>query len=161
MMPEMHGLFVLQQIRAGLTNQDFALPVVLLTATRDEASVHFAAKLSCDGFLLKPVTQNDIADRLSKIITRQMALPYKPSHYRKVDVGPPDQPPMMPITNFSSVTVPQLRVGMVFAAPVIGKGRTIVPKGTSVTPELLTLLRDLEKVIIIELMSIDPPESTE
>ena len=158
LMPQAHGLYVLQQIRAGLTNQDFAMPVVLLTATRDEASVHYAAGLSCDGFLLKPVNQADIAERLSKVITRQMALPYKPTHYRKIDVGPPDQPPMMPLVRFSGLTVPQLRVGMVFGSLVMGKGRTIVPKGTAVTTELLTLLRDLEKVILIEPMMVEPPE---
>lgn len=155
LMPEMHGLYVLQQIRAGLTNQDFAMPVMLLTATRDQASVYYAAGLSCDGFLLKPVNQADIAERLSKIITKRMALPYKPPHYRKIDVGPPDLPPMMPGARNAGLTVAQLRVGMIFSAPVIGKGRTIVPKNTQVTSELLTLLRDLEKVIVIELMTVE------
>ena len=158
MMPQVHGMFVLQQIRAGLTNQDFEMPVMLLTATRDEATVHYAAGLSCDGFLVKPINQTDLADRLSKVFTRRMALPYKPPHYRKIDVGPPDQPLVMPTTKTTGLTVSNLRVGMVFAAPVKGKGKVIVPEGMAVTTELLTLLRDLEKVVLIEPMSIKPRE---
>ena len=154
-MPEMHGLYVLHAIRSGLTNQDFAMPVMLLTATHDEASVHYAAGLSCDGFLLKPIKQADIADRLSKIITKRMALPYKPPHYRKIDVGPPDRPPSMPSVRNAGLTVADLQVGMVFSAPVMGKGRAIVPKNTRVTQELLTLLFDLEKVILIEPMAAE------
>src|ERR1700756_1498404 len=59
-MPRMHGVYVLQQIRAGLTDQDFEMPVMLVTATSDEAVVHYAGKLSCDGFLLKPVNYSGL-----------------------------------------------------------------------------------------------------
>jgi CheY-like chemotaxis protein len=160
LMPEAHGLYVLHAIRAGLTSQDFAMPVLLLTATHDEASVHYAAGLSCDGFLVKPINQADIADRLSKIITRRMALPYKPAHYRKIDVGPPDQPPSMPGTKPLGLAMADIRIGMVFSAPVIAKGRELVPKGTRVTPELLNLLRDLEKVVVIEPMEAEMEDSS-
>jgi CheY-like chemotaxis protein len=150
LMPEAHGLFVLHAIRAGMTNQDFSMPVMLLTATRDEAVVHYAAGLSCDGFLLKPINQADLADRLAKIIARRMALPYQPPHYRKIDVGPPDQPPALPAVTKKELKISDLQVGMVFTAPVMSKGRIIVPKGTPVTAELLTLLRDVEKIATIE-----------
>ena len=95
-MPEVNGLCVLHAIRAGMTNRDFAMPAMLLTAMRDEATLHYAAALSCNGFLLKPINQTELASRLSKIITQQMVMPYTPPHYRKVDVGPPDKPPAMP-----------------------------------------------------------------
>jgi CheY-like chemotaxis protein len=160
LMPEAHGLYVLHAIRAGLTNQDFAMPVMLLTATRDEASVHYAGALSCDGFLVKPVNQGDIADRLQKIITKRMALPYKPTHYRKIDVGPPDAPPSMAFARPPGLAMADLRVGMVFSAPVKGMGRAIVPKGTPVTTELLALLHDLEKVMVIELMAVETADNT-
>lgn len=157
LMPQVHGLYVLHAIRSGSTIQDFALPVMLLTATRDEASVHYAAGLSCDGFLLKPINQTELADRLSKVFTRRMALPYKPPHYRKIDVGPPDKPPTMPSSTTRGLAVADLQVGMIFTAPVIGKGRTIAPKGTPVTAELLALLRDLERVAPIEPMLVEMP----
>jgi two-component system chemotaxis response regulator CheY len=159
LMPEVHGLYVLHAIRAGLTNQDFAMPVMLLTATRDEASVHYAAGLSCDGFLIKPINQADISDRLTKIIAKRMTLPYKPPHYRKIDVGPPDKPPSMPAARPTGLAMADIRIGMVFSAPVIGKGRELVPKGTRVTQELLNLLHHLEKVVVIEPMMAEVEDS--
>ena len=158
LMPKVNGLCVLHSIRAGMTMQDFAMPTMLLTATRDEASVYYARKLSCNGFLLKPVNEAELASRLSKIITQHMALPYKPFHYRKVDVGPPDKPPVMPSVINQGLTVAELDVGMVFSAPVIGKGRIIAPSGTQLTVELLMLLRDLEKMIPIEPMLVHEAE---
>lgn len=155
-MPKMHGVYVLQQIRAGLTCQDFEMPVMLVTASSEEAVVHYASKLSCDGFLLKPVNHSGLSERLGKIITRHMSLPYKPAHYRKVDVGPPDQPLQMPVQQTEDLTISQLRVGMVFSAPVMAKGRVIIPKGKIVTDELLTVLRDLDKKVVVDLMSVEP-----
>ena len=155
LMPNAHGLYVLHAIRAGQTNQDFEMPVMLLTATRDEASVQFAAGLSCDGFVIKPVNQTDLAERLQKVFTKRMSLPYKPPHYRKIDVGPPDEPPGTQANRTSGLKIDDLRVGMVFRAPVVAKSRTIVPPGTPVTPELLALLRDLEKVMLIDPMTVE------
>jgi CheY-like chemotaxis protein len=155
LMPEVHGLYVLQKIRAGQTYQDFSVPVMLLTATRDEASVHFAAGLSCDGFLLKPLDQKEIVTRLKKLFERRMALPYTPPHYRKIDVGPPDMPPSMASAQNAILSVAELEPGMVFTAPVFAKGRMIVPAGLPVTAELLTLLRGLEKVSPIGEMTVD------
>jgi CheY-like chemotaxis protein len=160
LMPEVHGLYVLHAIRAGLTNQDYGMPVMLLTATHDEASVHYAGELSCDGFLVKPINHDHIADRLQKIINKRMALPYKPIHYRKIDVGPPDMPPQMRFALPPGLAMTDLRVGMVFSAPVKGMGRDIVPKGTAVTAELLTLLHDMEKVMMIEPMTVETADDT-
>lgn len=160
LMPEMHGLYLLHAIRSGLTSQDYSMPVMLLTATNDEASVHYAAGLSCDGFLLKPIKQTELADRLSKIITRRMALPYKPPHYRKIDVGPPDEPPSMPSARKTRLALGDLAVGMVLSTPVKSASRTIVPSGTKVTAELLTLLYKMDKVAPIEPMIIESAGTT-
>jgi hypothetical protein len=67
----------------------------------------------------------------------------------------------MPGKRYSGLAVPQLRVGMTFNQPVVSKGRTIVPIGTTVTHSLLTLLLDLEKVALIDPMSIEPPAEVE
>jgi hypothetical protein len=76
-------------------------------------------------------------------------------HYRKIDVGPPDKPPSMPTAANRGRIVAELHVGMIFTAPVIGRGRMIIPSGTPVTTELLTLLRDLEKISPIEPMMVE------
>lgn len=159
LMPEMHGLHVLKEIRSSGTYQDYAMPVALLTATQDEASVHYAAELSCDGFILKPIGQAGLAERLDRMMKRRMTMPYKPPHYRKIDVGPPDEPPRMPVLAKPEPDpeilpppppmvygVSSLRIGMMFAAPLAAHGKVIVPEGTMVTRELLVLLLDLDRV---------------
>jgi CheY-like chemotaxis protein len=147
LMPKVNGICVLQAIRAGMTLQEFTLPVVLLTATRDTASVYYAGALSCSAFLLKPITSSDLGIRIAKIINRQLSLPYVPQHYRRIDVGPPDQPPAMPTVRTDGLGVAELKVGMVFTAPVMSLGRPVAPSGTTLTPELLTLLLKLDKVV--------------
>jgi CheY-like chemotaxis protein len=203
LMPEMHGFFVLREIRGGRTRQDYAMPVALLTATQDEASVHYAAGLSCDGFILKPIGQQALSERLDRMLRRRMQLPYAPPHYAAIDVGPPDQPPRMPgehviiqapppvsgdpvittaplpgmagehviteaplpddpddggqaVLTRQSVPVEELRVGMVLTAPIHARGRMLVPPMTPVTPELLTLPRELNRVEALPAIQVQP-----
>jgi DNA-binding response OmpR family regulator len=153
-MPELHGLHVLQQIRGGRTAQDYTLPVALVTAAHDEATVHYAAALACDGFLLKPVTQAKLVEKLASMMTRRRELPHRPSHYCQIDMGPPDRLPSAPGPIPTGLTVGQLHVGMVFTAPVRGLGREVIPEGVSLTAELLQLLQELEKVMTIEPIQI-------
>jgi CheY-like chemotaxis protein len=159
LMPHVNGLCVLQAIRSGGTLQDFATPVLLLTATREEAVVHFAAALSCNGFLLKPVNRADLTNRLGKIAAQQMAMPYVPQHYCKIDVGPPDQPPRMPASRKKGLTVLDLNIGMVFSAPVTSMGRTIAPQGTMVNAELLVLLAELARVAPVDPIFVSAEET--
>jgi hypothetical protein len=49
--------------------------------------------------------------------------------------------PGMPLPNIGS-----LKTGMVFAAPLMAEGQVVVPRGTSVTEQLLVLLHDLDRV---------------
>jgi hypothetical protein len=157
-MPEVHGLYVLHAIRSGATKNDFAMPVMMLTATRDEATVNCALGLSCDGFLLKPIQQLELEARLGKIVTKRMALPYKPPHYRKIDIGPPDKPPEKVSVSLTGLCMADLEIGMVFVTPVVGDGQTVIPSGAVVTPELLVLVKDAEKQTLIEAMTIELPK---
>ncbi len=150
LMPEMHGLHVLKQIRSGATRQDFDMPVALLTATREEACVHYAGDLSCDGFILKPVTQSSLSQRVEQMLFKRMVLPYRPTHYGAIDVGPPDEPPRFyrpdASAKASGLRVNDFLIGMVFTAPLSSEGKVIVPPGTPVTVELLVLLKNLDRV---------------
>ena len=93
LMPKMHGLHVLKQIRSGATKQLYDMPVALLTATQDEACVRYASALSCDGFILKPIGQVSLSQRLDQMLQKRLALPYRPQHYQQVDAPPPDEAP--------------------------------------------------------------------
>jgi CheY-like chemotaxis protein len=96
LMPEMNGLAVLQAIRGGQTKADYALPVMLLTATQDAATLHFAKQLSCSGFLLKPVNPPELKARLAKLTGQTCVLPFPARHYNALDIGPPDKSPALP-----------------------------------------------------------------
>lgn len=65
-MPEMDGLATLQAIRQkpGLAN----LPVVVMTADRDEAMVRKVIVFGVADYLIKPFNANDIIERLERIV---------------------------------------------------------------------------------------------
>lgn len=174
LMPRMHGLHVLKEIRSGRTRQAFNTPVALLTATQEEHVVRYAAQLSCDGFIVKPVTQAGLVERLTAMLARRMNLPHVPSHYHAVDVGAPDAPPPRErqvsfeapppaitesshaILTYTSVTIDDLRPGMVLAAPLFAKGAMLVPAETAVTQPLLELLRELDRVDSLGAIRVRP-----
>jgi CheY-like chemotaxis protein len=149
-MPEMHGLYVLKQIRIGATRQAYDMPVALLTATREEGSVQSAASLSCNGFLLKPVSQSLLSQRIEQMLNQHTALPHRPPHYESVDVGTPGIPPNfnapVPTVKPPPLGAKDLLPGMVLTAPLSADGKIIVPPGTPVTPELLVMLQHLDRV---------------
>jgi CheY-like chemotaxis protein len=163
LMPDMHGLHVLKQIRAGATRQPFDIPVALLTATNDEACVRYASDLSCDGFIVKPIGQASLSQRIEQMLHKRMALPYRPQHYQEVDAPPPEEAPheyfvrteaarAMPrpepkiTARETTPGVNDLLIGMVLAAPLGAGGRVIVPAGTPITCDLLVLLKNLDRV---------------
>ena len=64
-MQPMNGIEFLRAIRAEPTTRDIAF--VLMTATRDPATVLEANRLNVDGYLLKPFTAETLHERLSRI----------------------------------------------------------------------------------------------
>lgn len=65
MMPEMDGLELLRHIRASETYKN--LPVVLVTAVSEKDYIVKAASLSANGYILKPVTYQRVADKLKEL----------------------------------------------------------------------------------------------
>lgn len=70
-MPVMDGLTVLRTIRA--TDRLMALPVVILTAERNDENVYRSIKLGIADYLTKPFRGKEIADRLSQVIAHAVA----------------------------------------------------------------------------------------
>ncbi len=62
MMPEVSGLDILRELRAD--ERTFDLPVVILTATTDQATKHEALQLGATDFLLKPVDATELSTRV-------------------------------------------------------------------------------------------------
>ena len=62
MMPEVSGLDILRDLRAD--ERTFDLPVVILTATTDQATKQEALQLGATDFLLKPVDSTELSTRV-------------------------------------------------------------------------------------------------
>ncbi len=62
MMPGISGLDILRELRAD--ERTFDLPVVILTATTDQATKHEALELGATDFLLKPVDATELSTRV-------------------------------------------------------------------------------------------------
>ncbi|NOZ38830.1 MAG: response regulator [Planctomycetes bacterium] len=62
MMPEVSGLDILKELRAD--ERTFDLPVIILTATTNQATKHEALQLGATDFLLKPVDATELSTRV-------------------------------------------------------------------------------------------------
>ena len=68
MMPEMDGPTVFQRIREDFPNQH--IPIVFLTGVADRKLVIKGLVLQPLDYLLKPVTQKDLLERVSKVLKK-------------------------------------------------------------------------------------------
>lgn len=175
MMPQAHGLYVLQQIRAGRTNLAHNIPVGLLTGAKDERALTCAVMLHCDAFILKPIKKTDMIARIDRLWQRVGRKIEEPSAYKFVDVGLPDDINSIP---YSASTKPasetpapsgayvrlgisELLPGMVTDEDLITcAGDFVAPSGTVVTDGLLDLLRDLDSVRAVHAVAIRTPFGT-
>lgn len=64
-MPGMNGLEVLQKIRAKTLTQ--YLPVVILTASKEDADIINSYKLGCNAYVRKPVDFNQFAEAVKQL----------------------------------------------------------------------------------------------
>ncbi len=85
-MPKVNGLQVLKAIRMGLTDAPRNLPVALLTGHADRSLVGKALQLNANGFLVKPISQQLLRDRLARMLTEETAVQTKLA-YADFDVG--------------------------------------------------------------------------
>ncbi len=64
-MAPMDGLTFIRQVRGAADPARARIPMIMLTAAADEGIVRTAAGLGIDGYLVKPVSQRLLADRIS------------------------------------------------------------------------------------------------
>lgn len=89
-MPEMDGLRLLREIRAGRGAVNRGLPFLLLTRHGDKGLVGLALALDADGYLLKPADPEVIQWHVRRVLFRPAsARPVlrSPDYYRHVDAG--------------------------------------------------------------------------
>jgi DNA-binding response OmpR family regulator len=69
MMPTKDGFELLESIRANPETE--AMPVIMLTALRQDAHVLRALRLGADDFLTKPFNPDELTIRLSRLLARK------------------------------------------------------------------------------------------
>ena len=157
MMPKVHGLYVLKTIRTGQSGLPYDIPVGLLTGASDKRTVARSMMLDCDAFIVKPLKKDVLLDRIERLRQLGSGRLRDISLYASVDVGSPD--------NLDTASAPAataapsdvcdsdrtdfsaFRAGMVLAEDLKSdRGEVIVPSGTTLTEELLLLLRDLNAI---------------
>jgi len=67
-MPKMNGLELLKAIRTGIAGVTREVPVVMLTGHADTDLVGTALALDASGFIVKPVSQKVLAERLERVL---------------------------------------------------------------------------------------------
>lgn len=68
-MTPMDGLTFVRQVRGAADAGRAKLPMIMLTAAADADIVRAAADLGVGGFLVKPVSQRLLAERMSAVLT--------------------------------------------------------------------------------------------
>ncbi|MBF0633663.1 MAG: PAS domain S-box protein [Nitrospinae bacterium] len=71
-MPVMDGLELLENIRSGEGTK--SIPVIVATSNRDPDSQRRAHELGADGFVLKPISENDLLPMVKKLLERAKPL---------------------------------------------------------------------------------------
>lgn len=69
-MPKMSGLQLISEIRAGKSNCDKDIPIIVLTGHAEEETVRNAIKLHINGYLVKPASLAALRDRVIAAMTR-------------------------------------------------------------------------------------------
>ncbi|MGY9107322.1 MAG: response regulator, partial [Alphaproteobacteria bacterium] len=77
-MEPFNGLQLLAAIRAGVTQADQNLPVIMLTGHTDEKMVKAAKLLAANGFLAKPMSWNGLSNEVERVIADKTPLEIPP-----------------------------------------------------------------------------------
>lgn len=108
MMHGMNGLQFLKSLRAGLTNADASVPVVVVTGVPSPSVVAAATNLDCDGFIKK----DGGLQVLATTVIRALQTPVEkrpPVDYLRVALPDVDKPESSKATSNDSQSEPELQ----------------------------------------------------
>lgn len=72
-MTPMNGLTFMRTVRESADPERAAIPMIMLTAASDRHTVHAAVDLGVGGYLVKPVSPKQLADRISAVMRQRQA----------------------------------------------------------------------------------------
>ncbi|WP_158240464.1 response regulator [Telmatospirillum siberiense] len=177
-MPHQNGLTVLKMIRTGAAEVPRDTNVLMLTGSSDFVLVGAAMALDVDAFLIKPVSEAALVDRLTKIFAESRELKTT-DVYESVDIElvsqrvlgakPPSQTPRVPlgstiraseappreIPGTARVAFDEVAVGAILAENVRAPtGELLLGAATVLSERLLNRLRELQPAIKLDYVRI-------
>jgi two-component system chemotaxis response regulator CheY len=72
-MQPVDGLEFLRRVRSGENVRDRTVPIVFLTSDSDRATVVAAIESEVDGYLVKPVSPQDLRSKIIAVLSKRMA----------------------------------------------------------------------------------------
>lgn len=73
-MKPMHGLYLLQAVRAGVVPLPRETPMVIVTGNASDHLLRYAIELDCNGFIAKPVSFEALKSRVARALTEHFDL---------------------------------------------------------------------------------------
>jgi len=71
------GLQFLKDVRGGLGGSDPRVPIIFLTSASDRNTVQAAITHDVDGYMVKPVSAEDLKGKISAVLNRRFAEKYR------------------------------------------------------------------------------------
>jgi len=161
-MPYGNGLELTKAIRGGKTAVDRGTPIILLTGHADTFVIHSALQLDVNAFVVKPVSQKTIKDKVIRVLTVHIDIKeakeylsvnllqevkktydfeYQDSPNAKIDdnIRIDDNTRLVPLHS--------VQPNAVLAADLFSKKGTLVLRANTIlNKSLINRLRDLEKM---------------
>ncbi|GEM_PF-5524311 len=131
-MPRMNGLTLLRNIRDGATALDKNLGFAMLTGVSDANLVRSAIQLSVDAFLMKPVSKDQLGERLETILA---------GHHEETI---PHTVALGDASDVQKVLVKDIKENMIIAEDLMMKENLVLEAGVRLSPRLIQQLRDLD-----------------
>ncbi len=76
-MAPIDGLQFLRDVRGGLGGSDPNVPIIFLTSASDRGTVHAAITHDVDGYMVKPVSAEDLKSKIVGVLNRRFSEKFK------------------------------------------------------------------------------------
>ena len=175
-MKPMHGLYLIQAVRAGVVGLSRGTPAVVVTSNASDRLLRYAIELDCNGFIAKPVSKSTIERAVTRALAERfdlkeprdyagIELPSKilATEYIKINgidfpvynsqsaaAAPErDAPPevLRMYPDARPVTLSQVRPGALVTREICsGDGMLLVAPGVELTKLIIERLKDLSEM---------------
>ena len=161
-MEPVNGLEFLKAVRTGKAGVRRDLPVIVLTSIGGERMLGSVLAFDCDGFLLKPSSQHEVAEKIWSALVPGESIIRAPQAYQVIPTNLTEnlndtvlQEEPLP-DHAIAVRWDELEPGNVLARDIrTFRGNTLLTAGTSLTQHLISRLGELSDLAGFEFIAIE------